>query len=174
MRKLFFVSIALPMVMLFLACGGRTKAEAEADSLKNVLGAQLAEMTEMDLFIDAVNANMDSVMRLEGIILRTHGESKLSRKDQILQNIDTYREVLDRQRLRLAELEKKLKETDNQNEKLQKTVDALKNQIDKLIHTSNLFYHPLLTYHIQTLGNQINVFLIHNHHCIRILRILAG
>lgn len=131
MRKLFFVSIALPMVMLFLACGGRTKAEAEADSLKNVLGAQLAEMTEMDLFIDAVNANMDSVMRLEGIILRTHGESKLSRKDQILQNIDTYREVLDRQRLRLAELEKKLKETDNQNEKLQKTVDALKNQIDE-------------------------------------------
>ena len=48
MRKLFFVAIALPMVMLFLACGGRTKAEAEADSLKNVLGARLAEMTEMD------------------------------------------------------------------------------------------------------------------------------
>ena len=115
MRKLFYFALILPAAMLVIACGESSKSNPEADSLRSELNSRLVEMSEMDLFLDAVNASMDSVVKLDGTILRTEGESKLSKKDQILQNIDAYKEVLQRQRERLEELENKLKSSNNQN-----------------------------------------------------------
>ena len=129
MRKLFYFVLILPAAMLVIACGENSKSNPEADSLRSELNSRLVEMSEMDLFLDAVNASMDSVVKLDGTILRTEGESKLSKKDQILQNIDAYKEVLQRQRERLEELENKLKSSNNQNAKLLKTIEGLKAQI---------------------------------------------
>lgn len=129
MRKLFYFALILPAAMLVIACGESSKSNPEADSLRSELNSRLVEMSEMDLFLDAVNASMDSVVKLDGTILRTEGESKLSKKDQILQNIDAYKEVLQRQRERLEELENKLKSSNNQNAKLLKTIEGLKAQI---------------------------------------------
>lgn len=129
MRKLVYFALILPAAMLVIACGESSKSNPEADSLRSELNSRLVEMSEMDLFLDAVNASMDSVVKLDGTILRTEGESKLSKKDQILQNIDAYKEVLKRQRDRLEELENKLKSSNNQNAKLLKTVESLKAQI---------------------------------------------
>ena len=131
MKKLFYFALILPMVMLMIACGEKTKSNPEADSLKNVLNSKLAEMSEMDLFLDAVNASMDSVLNLDGSVLRSVGETTLSRKEQIKQNISAYKDVLQRQRDRLAELEKKLGASNNQNAKLLKTIESLKAQIDE-------------------------------------------
>ena len=129
MRKLFYFALILPAAMLVIACGESSKSNPEADSLRSELNSRKAAMSEMDLFLDAVNASMDSVVKLDGTILRTEGESKLSKKDQILQNIDAYKEVLQRQRERLEELENKLKSSNNQNAKLLKTIEGLKAQI---------------------------------------------
>lgn len=127
MRKLFYFALILPASLFFVACGEGQKSNPEADSLRNELNNRMVEMSEMDLFLDAVNASMDSVVKLDGSILRTDGESKLSKKDQILQNIDAYKEVLQRQRERIAQLEEKLKG----NAKLLKTVEILKSQIEE-------------------------------------------
>lgn len=129
MKKLFYFALVLPMVMLVIACGDKTKENPEADSLRNVLSSRLAEMNEMDLFLDAVNASMDSVLDLDGSILRGVGEGATTRKEQIKQNIEAYKEVLLRQRERLEELENKLKSSNNQNAKLLKTIEGLKAQI---------------------------------------------
>lgn len=129
MKKLFYFALVLPMVMLVIACGDKTKENPEADSLRNVLSSRLAEMNEMDLFLDAVNASMDSVLDLDGSILRGVGEGATTRKEQIKQNIEAYKEVLLRQRERLEELENKLKSSNNQNAKLLKTIESLKAQI---------------------------------------------
>ena len=131
MKKLFYFALVLPMAMLVIACGDSKKSNPEADSLRNALSAQMAEMGDMDLFLDAVNASMDSVLDLDGTVLRTVGETTLSRKDQIKQNIASYKEILDRQRERLAELEKRLGDSDSKNAKLLKTISALKNQIEE-------------------------------------------
>lgn len=131
MRKLFYFALILPAAMLFFACGESSKSNAEADSLRNELNSRIAAMSEMDLFLDAVNASMDSVVKLDGTILRTDGESKATRKDQILENIDAYKEVLQRQRDRIAELEKKLNESNALNPKLMKTIEGLKAQIEE-------------------------------------------
>lgn len=131
MKRLSYFALVLPMVMFMIGCGEKTKSNPEADSLKNVLNSKLSEMSEMDLFLDAVNASMDSVLNLDGSVLRSVGETTMSKKEQIKQNIAAYKDVLQRQRDRLAALEKKLGASNNQNAKLLKTIESLKVQIDE-------------------------------------------
>ena len=131
MKKLIYFALVLPMAMLVIACGNKTKSNPEADSLRTALSAQMAEMSDMDLFLDAVNASMDSVIDVDGTVLRTVDETTTSRKDQIKQNIAAYKEILDRQRERLAELEKRLGDSDSKNAKMLKTIAALKTQIEE-------------------------------------------
>ena len=72
---------------------------------------------------------MDSVVNMEGTILRTSKESPLSRKEQIRQNLEAYKMMLERQRERIAILEEKLKDGDANAKKMLQTIQALKKQI---------------------------------------------
>ncbi len=131
MRKLIvFGGIAVLMCSM-AACGGKTEGNPEADSLRSELSAKMEEMDEMNLFLDAVNISMDSVIGMEGSILRTSGESPLSQKDQIKKNIESYKLILQQQRDRLDILEKKLKESNAYSGKMQKTIAALKKQLEE-------------------------------------------
>ena len=132
MKKLYVYVLVIPMIMSMIACGEKTKSNPEVDSLKNALNDKYAEMSEMDLFLDVVNASMDSVLDLDGSVLRSVGESNLSKKEQIKQNIAAYKEILQRQRERLAELEKKLGDSDNQNVKLTEELEQRNFDINTL------------------------------------------
>ncbi len=58
MKKLYaFVAVVAAGCMM-MACGGKTEGNPEADSLRNVLNGTLSEMSEMDLFLDAVNGTV--------------------------------------------------------------------------------------------------------------------
>lgn len=136
MNKYSFTVIFLTALCLMTACGGKGTDEGnpEADSLRMELSDRMAEMNEMDLFLDAVNASMDSVIDMDGKVLRTLGESSVSRKQQILNNIEAYKQILQRQRERLALLEEKLKangDVNAKNEKLMKTIGSLKKQLEE-------------------------------------------
>lgn len=136
MNKYSFTVIFLTALCLMTACGGKGTDEGnpEADSLRMELSDRMAEMSEMDLFLDAVNASMDSVIDMDGKVLRTLGESSVSRKQQILNNIEAYKQILQRQRERLALLEEKLKangDVNAKNEKLMKTIGSLKKQLEE-------------------------------------------
>ena len=99
--------------------------------MRNVIGANMAEMDEMNLFLDAVNTSMDSVVNMEGGILRTSGESPMSKKEQIKQNLEAYKMMLERQRERISILEAKLKDGDAKSKKMLQTIQALKKQIEE-------------------------------------------
>ena len=136
MNKYSFTVFFLTALCLMTACGGKGTDEGnpEADSLRMELSDRMAEMNEMDLFLDAVNASMDSVIDMDGKVLRTLGESSVSRKQQILNNIEAYKQILQRQRERLALLEEKLKangDVNAKNEKLMKTIGSLKKQLEE-------------------------------------------
>ena len=92
---------------------------------------QMEEMDEMNLFLDAVNMSMDSVVNMEGTVLRTTSESPLSRKEQIQKNMEAYKLILQQQRERLDILEKKLKDNNAYAGKMQKTIAALKQQLEE-------------------------------------------
>ena len=106
MKRLFYSLLLSTAVLSITSCGEKAdKSNSEADSLRNVIGANMAEMDEMNLFLDAVNTSMDSVVNMEGGILRTSGESPMSKKEQIKQNLEAYKMMLERQRERISILE---------------------------------------------------------------------
>ena len=131
MKKVFVFGGLFALMCTMIACGDKTKSNPEADSLRTQLSAQMEEMDEMNLFLDAVNMSMDSVVNMEGTVLRTTGESPLSRKEQIQKNVEAYKLILQQQRERLDILEKKLKDNNAYAGKMQKTIAALKQQLEE-------------------------------------------
>lgn len=132
MKKIIGLVLLSTLVFAISSCNGnKTQSNPEADSLRNVINGNMAEMDEMNLFLDAVNASMDSVVNMEGDILRTQGESPKSKKAQILDNIEAYKMILQRQHDRLAILEQKLKNGDAQSQKMLKTIESLRKQIEE-------------------------------------------
>ena len=78
MKRVFYSLLLSSAVFSIVSCGGKTdKSNPEADSLRNVISTNMAEVDEMNLFLDAVNTSMDSVVNMEGTILRTSKESPL-------------------------------------------------------------------------------------------------
>ena len=100
MKKVFVFGGLFALMCTMIACGDKTKSNPEADSLRTQLSAQMEEMDEMNLFLDAVNMSMDSV-------------------------------ILQQQRERLDILEKKLKDNNAYAGKMQKTIAALKQQLEE-------------------------------------------
>lgn len=132
MKRLFYSLLLSTAVLSITSCGEKAdKGNTEADSLRNVIGTKMAEMDEMNLFLDAVNTSMDSVVNMEGGILRTSGESPMSKKEQIKQNLEAYKMMLERQRERISILEAKLKDGDAKSKKMLQTIQALKKQIEE-------------------------------------------
>jgi chromosome segregation ATPase len=131
MKKVFVFGGLFALMCTMIACGDKTKSNPEADSLRTQLSTQMEEMDEMNLFLDAVNMSMDSVVNMEGTVLRTTGESPLSRKEQIQKNVEAYKLILQQQRERLDILEKKLKDNNAYAGKMQKTIAALKQQLEE-------------------------------------------
>ena len=72
MKRLISVALALPLLGMMMACGGKAEGNPEADSLRNVLSETMSEKDEMDLFLDAVNASMDSVVNMDQEIQATN------------------------------------------------------------------------------------------------------
>ena len=131
MKKLSIFGGLFVLMCTMIACGDKTKSNPEADSLRTELSAQMEAMDEMNLFLDAVNTSMDSVVDMEVSVLRTSGESPLSRKEQIQKNMEAYKLILQQQRERLDILEKKLKDSNAYAGKMQKTIAALKQQLEE-------------------------------------------
>lgn len=132
MKKTLTIVAAAAMAIVMASCGGKTEnPNPEADSLRNVISGNMAEMDEMNLFLDAVNVSMDSIVYMEGMILRTSGETKLSNKEQIKRNIEAFKMMLATQRERIAILEEKLKNGDANAKRMLQTIKSLQKQLDE-------------------------------------------
>ena len=156
MKRLFYSLLLSTAVLSITSCGEKAdKSNSEADSLRNVIGANMAEMDEMNLFLDAVNTSMDSVVNMEGGILRTSGESPMSKKEQIKQNLEAYKMMLERQRERISILEAKLKDGDAKSKKMLHTIQALKKQIEEKELEKRKFDIVTLKSHVDKLNTNV-------------------
>lgn len=130
MKSPLFTFFFTLFVSLFISCGSNDSNKAEIDSLRLVLEQKATELYDVNLFLDAVNASMDSVITMEGDILRTSKESPLSNKEQIKQNIESFKLILQRQHERIAQLEENLDDKKSGNtDKMLKTISSLKKQL---------------------------------------------
>lgn len=92
--------------------------------------------TEINNFISSFNeveSSLDSVAAKQKIILlnvdKSRGEFKQSQKERITAEIESINNLMDQNRKTISELSRKVKNSVNKNDKLEKTVATLNNQL---------------------------------------------
>lgn len=130
MKKNLIIALLFTITIALCCCNGnKSGSNAETDSLRTALNDSRAEMEAMNLFLEAVKASTDSVVNFESSLFKTTNDNSKSHKEQIIDNIINYKQILQRQNERLANLEKKLKNGGAQAHKMLDTIEALKKQI---------------------------------------------
>lgn len=115
-------------VALLSACGNgdgnKTNVELKNDSI-------MKENVYLNSFIDQVAWSMDSLLMGEDMLLKTPPEgTPLTPKQQITANLKTFEAIVDRQRKRIAELEKSLENSKSAHAKsMRKIVNSMKVQL---------------------------------------------
>lgn len=132
MKKIVMIVFGSLIVLAFAACGGSSnRTNEEADSLRAELSGSLANVEDLNLFLDAVKVSLDSVVNMEGGILRVTKESPKSSKEQIKDNIEAFKLILAQQHQRITELEEKLKNGGEKNTSLLNIIKSLKKQLEE-------------------------------------------
>lgn len=124
-------SLFLLPVLLLTACEqepkGPTQAEyyalmAERDSLAG-------HMTELQDIIGGVTTSLDSIDTQEGLLFVKNEDGTRATKKQIMARIQSYKELLERQREQLAEMEKKQKSDKKGIRELNTIIGRLRQEI---------------------------------------------
>jgi hypothetical protein len=129
--------LILLLIPVFFACGRAAKKEAETMKAKNdSLMAQTMQKDEaINEFIATVNdiqGTLDTIKMKENVInLSTgkNGELKLSAKDQIKSDIMNIYSLMEKNKLQLADLTRKLKKSNMKVTELEKLVDRLQKDV---------------------------------------------
>lgn len=130
MKSIFKCSVLLFIVISFMSCNGGqsekiTMLEAERDSVLMANG-------QLNSFLDIVSQSMDSIILQEGVLLnQSQAEgTPVSKKEQLLNNLNSFGALLQRQRLRIEYLEDSLTElSGKQVEKFRNILNGLQIQI---------------------------------------------
>lgn len=132
MKKIIILTTAA-MALFATSCGDKEKAQ-KLEQDNTALNAELKEaVATQDSLLSLVNditSGMSQIKDLEQILSAPslNGDMQ-SRKDQIRNDMIAIQQSLQQRRERLAQLEEKLKNSNNQNSILSKTISNLKGQI---------------------------------------------
>lgn len=133
MKKISFTLCGIALLTLG-ACNNGYKEKAEQDSLRIMeLTANYQEATTFNdslmlLMADIYNG-IDSINMQEGLLYNM-GNGEHDRRAEVRRNLSSIKERLAQNRQLLDQMEKKMKESNNQNAVLVKTIDQLKQRID--------------------------------------------
>lgn len=129
MKKIAYYVIAATIVMMATSCnGGSNSTKEQLDSLQTAYEQRNADYNELNEFLSVIATGLDSIALQEGQIL-TPGESPSLNREQIKKNLDAYKQTLDSQRQRIAELEKKLKTGNANSAQLRTIIASMKQQL---------------------------------------------
>ena len=122
-------------VLFCVSCVSRTRlheAERVLDSLRIENDRNKDEAEQMSYFVNVISEGLDSIAHHESIIYMPDPESKSGKlsRSQILDNIKEFEKLIQRQRMRIKELEDSLANRDN-TEKLLSVISHLNAQLEK-------------------------------------------
>ncbi len=130
MRKLVFALLVLP---LFTACNQKELKQLREQNIQLTQMSQEKDST-IDDFVesfDVIAANLAIIKEKENIISVSANENpSIGQKDKIVSDLSLVRDLLEENKAKLEDLDKKLKNSWYQNSKLQKLVAGLKTQIE--------------------------------------------
>ncbi len=131
-----FVTLGLIVAVGLTACdsGKSKKAEEEvlAQATREELATAVADRDQLLSLVNEINQGMDQIKQLENILTVSNnipGETTTQR-EQIQSDIAAIQKALQDRREKLAELENKLANSNQNNNTLRKTITSLRAQID--------------------------------------------
>ena len=134
MRKAL-TGIMAATALLSASCGSNNSADAEkrVSELEAERDSLATDNRQMAEFMTAISASMDTIVMQQGAILNLQtNEKAMSKRDRMKQNLQTYADILKRQRERIAELEKSLADAKgDQAEKMRVIIASMQKQIDE-------------------------------------------
>jgi len=148
-----FVSIFAIVMICLTACDNGKLKQAEEKNLQLDSSLQEAKANQDSLLVllNDITDGMNQIKDLEKILSNTNdlsAESK-TRKEQIKNDMAAIQQALRERRLRLAELENKLKNSQQYNSTLKKTVENLKAEISNQEATISTLRNDLAAAKIQ-------------------------
>lgn len=158
--------IMLAATFLLVACdgvfnSGSKELQQENDSLRQANAEIQGYYEEMIGFITDIDADMQTIKNAENFVIEqagTDGEISSSAQSRIKSDIELMSKTLQRNRERIAELEKKLESGSAQSAALRRNIELLKTQIaqkDSMINSlkESLFANEQ---RIEQLGTQVD------------------
>lgn len=164
MKKSLFITL-MSIAMLMVSCDNfftsdRGGLQQENDSLRRANTEIQKYYEEMISFITDIDADMQAIKSAENFIIEqsTSDEVSTSAQSRIKDNIELMSQTLQRNRERIAELEKKLNSGNAQSAALRKNVELLKQQIAEKDSLINSLQSTLLAreQRIEQLGVQVD------------------
>ena len=129
MKKIVYLVIAATVIVMATSCnGGSASMKEQLDSLQTAYEQQTADYNELNEYLGVIATGLDSIALQEGQILRSDESPALSR-EQLKQNLDTYRQTLQNQRERITVMEKKLQTSQKYSAHLKSIIATMKQQL---------------------------------------------
>ena len=157
MKKiLFFVWLMIGLAVM-PACQRTNQLEQEAmrqDSINAALQDSIntanAERDSLMELMGDIASGMDQIKQLQDIVSSNNLSSETpDRKKQLRDDLVLIQQSITQQKQRLADLEKRLRQSTNFNAKMEKTIVSLKQQLDDQQKTINTLTGQLEAAHIQ-------------------------
>lgn len=126
-----------------ISCGGGSgNWQEERDSIMSVNEQQSEILDDLTETLVDVSASLDSITMQENILKTEMKESGTS-KQQMLNTIKTFKDLLAENKVKMAEMEKKLAGRDDQLAKMSKLIKYLNEEIEKKEATINQLMEEL-------------------------------
>ncbi len=131
--KKSFILFGIGALML-ASCSGHDKQKIAEDSARIAeLSAEYAEASSFNdslmLLMGDIYTGLDSINMQEGLLYNMGAGESVDRRAEIRQNLANIKARLEANRQLLADMEARVKKSDNQNSVLLKTIDQLKSRI---------------------------------------------
>lgn len=135
MKKIVILCLSAALLAT-TSCGNKEKdeqlrqAQAVAEASREELADAVADRDQLLGLVNEISSGMEQIKQLENILtVQGTGETP-GQKEQIIADIAAIQKTLQDRRERLEQLEKKLKNSNLSNSKLQQTIASLNSQID--------------------------------------------
>ena len=139
MKKLIYLIAFLPFV---IACGGGNNEGvlSAEDSLTAVSGGQSVRIEKQDSSIQSfirgfneIQDNLDEIKQKEKIVseMSKDPESRKSKEQQIVDDIQSIYDIMNKNKQRLASMKSKLKDSNKRNDELEKFISRLTVEIEQ-------------------------------------------
>lgn len=152
--------ISLVVTPLLFSCNGNKEKEQQSleEVTKQELATALKERDELLALVKEVSQDLEQIKQLENIMAVTVNNEKGGQKTQILADIASLKEKVQKRKEQLNELENKLQKSTINNKELQETIEALRTQIDSQVEEIEYLKQQLTAAkeHIGALNNAVD------------------